>query len=129
MPEMRSTGGILSLIMLAAAFGPVGPGGSASAGQASWSAFPVGTDAVRVTAQFAAPFLPDGSGRPGVALRRALTVFVTCDGSAPEVIEESRSVSSDPGPQPLVWADDIALTGKMLRIGFIPPERRTRPLR
>ncbi len=111
MPEMRRTGGILSLILLAAAFRPLGAAGSASANQVSWTAFQAGTDVVRVTARFSAPFGPDESGRPGVALRRSFTFFMLCDESAPEVIEESRSYASAPGQQPLVWADDIALTG------------------
>ncbi|MBN2201960.1 hypothetical protein JW777_08420, partial [bacterium] len=109
---MRKNAGILSLILLAVAFRPVGPDGSACAGQASWSAFPAGTDAVRVTARFPAPCLTDGSGRPGVALRRSVTVFVTCDESVPSVLEESRSFSSAPDAQQFSWADDIALTGE-----------------
>ncbi|MDM7924531.1 MAG: C25 family cysteine peptidase [bacterium] len=109
---MRRIRGILSLILLAAAFGPVRPCVSASAGPAAWSAFPSGKDAVRVTARFSAPFVQEEPGRPGVALRRSVTFFVLCDESAPEVTEESRSASSDPGPEPLVWADDIALTGE-----------------
>lgn len=109
---MRRTGSIPFLILLAAVIGPAGSHGSASAGLAAWSAIPAGKDAVRVTARFSAPFVQTESGRPGAALRRSVTFFVLCDESAPEVIEESRSASSDPGPEPLIWADDIALTGE-----------------
>jgi hypothetical protein len=108
---MRMTRPIRSLLWLTAGFLIRGPGGHATAAHAAWTAVPLGTDAVRVTAMFPAPAVLDSSGPERIAMRRSVTFFVECEGSVPVVSEESRTRGSGLDSGPVLWADDAALTG------------------